>query len=149
METINKFDGEYAFLSNFYPARITIDDITYPTVEHAFQAMKTFNIDDRISISEASTPGKSKRLGRRVKLRDDWEDVKISIMKDLVRQKFTRRHSTIGYKLLDTGDTLLIEGNNWDDTFWGVCKDKGENNLGKILMEIREELKTLRSYYKV
>jgi ribA/ribD-fused uncharacterized protein len=73
-------------------------------------------------------------------MRPDWEQVKILIMTSLVRDKFTR-HQDLKEQLLATGDAELIEGNWWGDTFWGVCKGKGENHLGKVLMKVREELK--------
>jgi len=60
-------------------------------------------------------------------------------MTDLVRQKFS--NPQLAKQLLDTKDFELIEGNTWGDTFWGVCSGKGQNNLGKILMQIRNELK--------
>ena len=61
-------------------------------------------------------------------------------MEDICRAKFTQNEE-LKKKLIDTGDATLIEGNTWNDTFWGVCNGVGENNLGKILMKIREELK--------
>lgn len=110
----------------------------YPTTEHAFQAAKTLDEKEREKIRVAKTPGQAKRLGQKVTLRKDWESIKIKIMLNLNRQKFDR--ADLGDRLVDTGQAELIEGNTWGDTFWGVCKGVGKNHLGKILMEVREEL---------
>lgn len=129
------------FLSNFYEVNIPIEGIMYPTVEHAFQAMKTLNVDERKKIAQCSTAGEAKRDGRKVKLRSDWESTKVNIMAELLVLKFM--DSKLKQKLLDTGDTQLVEWNNWHDNFWGVCtcagcQDKiGRNNLGKLLMKLR------------
>ena len=87
-------------------------------------------------------PGKSKDMGRRVPLRSDREDVKYGIMEEIVRAKFTQ-HPELAVRLLATGDKVLVEGNHWGDTCWGVDvrTGQGENNLGKILMRVREELR--------
>lgn len=141
---IDCFDGKYRFLSNFYPALVWVDSTQYPTVEHAFQAAKTISFHHRMDIALADTPGKAKRLGRKVPLREDWEEVKSDVMEDLVRQKF--QDPTLKKELLATGDEELVEGNTWNDCVWGMTKDAqgtwvGENRLGKILMKIRQELK--------
>lgn len=137
MDTIEKFDGDYRFLSNFHPVPIILDDVVYPTVENAFQAAKTLDKDMRLAFLFVS-PGTSKRLGRNVELRADWQDVKLSIMHDLLKQKFTLPDLRVS--LLATGDATLIEGNDWDDIFWGVCRGVGENHLGKLLMQVRTEI---------
>ena len=135
---IDKFDGEFAFLSNFYPCTIYDEKLTFPSTEHYFQAMKTLDMIERISISQAATPGKSKRMGRSVTLRPDWEDIKLSVMETALRQKFA--DPELAEKLKATGNEELVEGNWWHDTYWGVCEGVGENNLGKLLMKIRSEL---------
>lgn len=132
---INSFHGEYRFLSNFWPVDVTLDGVTYPSVEHAYVAAKTLDVAIRGEILMIELPGDVKRLGRKIKLRSDWEAVKLSIMTDLVRQKFAR--PDLRKLLAMTGKATLIEGNTWGDTFWGVCKGVGENHLGKILMEVR------------
>jgi ribA/ribD-fused uncharacterized protein len=142
---IERFAGDYDFLSNFYPSVITLDDLNFNTVEHAFQAAKTDDLDERRSIQLAPSPARAKQLGRKVTLRSDWENVKYSIMETLVRQKFTR-YSELGEMLLGTGSAELIEGNSWNDRTWGMTKNKqgefiGKNWLGIILMKVREELK--------
>lgn len=137
---IGTFDGEYAFLSNFYPSFITDEDyITYPTVEHYFQAMKTLDKGVRFYIAIQATPGKAKRLGRRLDLRPDWEFIKDSIMEEALRIKFS--NPKLRKALLDTGDEYLEEGNTWGDQYWGVCNGVGKNKLGKLLMKIRQEIK--------
>ena len=135
---ISEFDKEWAFLSNFYWSEIEFEGITYPTNEHFFQAMKTLDLTERIAIARAGTPGQSKRMGRSVKLRSDWEDIKLSVMETALRLKFA--DPELAAMLKATGDEELVEGNWWNDTFWGVCNGVGENNLGKLLMKIRAEL---------
>ena len=135
---INSFDGKYAFLSNFYEHPITEGKITFPTNEHYFQAMKTLDLTERIAIARAGTPGQSKRMGRSVKLRSDWEEIKLSVMETALRLKFA--DPELAAMLKATGEEELVEGNWWNDTFWGVCNGVGENNLGKLLMKIRAEL---------
>ena len=136
---INSFEGEYAFLSNFYEHPISNGVITFPTNEHYFQAMKTLEDDERLAIARAATPGQAKRMGRSVKLRPDWESIKLDVMETAVRIKFT--DPELAAKLIATGDEELVEGNWWNDTFWGVCNGVGENHLGKILMKVRADIK--------
>ena len=137
---ISDFRGAYAFLSNFYLAPTPIDGEVYLTSEHAFQAMKSADPAYRVSVLRAPTPGQAKRLGRAVALRADWEAVKIDVMRDVVRAKF-RHNPDLAAQLLATGDQELVEGNAWGDKFWGVCAGRGRNWLGKILMEVRAELR--------
>lgn len=82
---IASFDGEHEFLSNFYPAPVVLDRLTFPTVEHAFQAAKTDDRVEKLAIRQAKTPGQAKRLGRKVTLIDYWGDVKDSMMLFLLR----------------------------------------------------------------
>ena len=142
MEAIKHFNGKYAFLSNFYNCPVVINNIQFQNSEAAFQAMKCITQSDRYCFANLP-PNKAKQLGRHVTLRPDWNDIRIDIMKQVVLDKFTR-NTDLGTKLLETGDAELIEGNNWHDTFWGVddTTNIGENHLGKILMEVRNILKT-------
>jgi hypothetical protein len=135
---ICSFDGEFSFLSNFFESSIRVDGEKYPTVEHAYQASKTFDPWQRRLIREAPTPGKAKRLGKTVKKRDDWDDIRIGVMESLLRDKFSSPF--LAQMLIATDDATLIEGNTWGDTFWGVCGGTGENMLGKLLMQIRSDL---------
>lgn len=139
---INLFRDEYFFLSNFYPVEIKLDGIVYPNAETVFQAQKTLDVEERRKFSMLKNPVQAKRLGREVKLRDDWEEVKLDIMTEIVSQKFLQ-HPHLIEMLLQTGDEELVEGNKWGDRFWGVCKGKGENHLGKILMKIRDAYKSI------
>jgi ribA/ribD-fused uncharacterized protein len=138
---IDSFSAEFAFLSNFYPAAIRFEGITYPTVEHAFQAQKTHDDGERQRIAACASPGRAKGLGRGVRLRKDWESAKVGIMTELVRLKF-QTHDDLRDRLLATGEVQLIEGNSWNDRFWGVCGGQGKNWLGRILMQVRGELRT-------
>lgn len=140
--SITDFHEErYSFLSNFYEARVEYGGLVYGSNEAAFQAQKCMTEEEKIPFTEYG-PGKSKGVGRRIRLRPDWESVKIGIMEEIVRAKFTQ-HPELTAKLLATGDMILVEGNYWGDTCWGVDTrtGQGENHLGKILMKIREELK--------
>jgi len=140
-ESIDRFDGEYSFLSNFHPVEIWLDGEKYPTVEHAFQAAKTLDENEREWVRRCPTPGAAKRMGKRVTLREDWEDIKVDVMHGLLQQKFDVDANTdLAMKLLATRPKYLIEGNNWGDTFWGVCNGRGENHLGDLLVKVRKEL---------
>ena len=138
-KVIDSFTGEHRFLSNFYPSVIIINGKSYPTVEHAYQAAKTVELHQRVWIQNSKTPGEAKRRGRRICMRPDWEQVKTRAMLVMLRKKFNI--SELKEELLKTDKATLIEGNTWGDTFWGVCNGVGENNLGKLLMKVREELK--------
>lgn len=135
---IDSFSGKYAFLSNFYRVPIIYQDRRYPTTEHAFQAAKTLNEDSRIQIAHTKDPADAKRLGRRVTLRPHWNTLRDIIMYEICQIKFTNK--ALRRMLLDTGSEELVEGNTWNDTYWGVCRGQGQNKLGKILMKIREDL---------
>ena len=138
---VERFADDHRFLSNFWPARVTYDGFTYPTVEHAYQAAKVLPLERRHRIQNARTPGEAKRLGRSAVPRPDWDQERLGVMRNLVRQKFAG-DARLGRKLLATGDARLIEGNTWGDKFWGVCDGEGENHLGRILMDVRSELET-------
>lgn len=131
---------KYFFLSNFAPSPVTYNGILFATVEHAFQAAKSLDVEDQKLCSLARTPQDAKHFGRRVKLRPDWEEVKESVMEDLLRQKFS--DSELRKQLLDTGNAELIEGNTWGDKYWGVCGGEGQNRLGYLLMKVRKEIQS-------
>jgi ribA/ribD-fused uncharacterized protein len=139
---INSFVGPYRFLSNFYMVPIELGNVEYPSSEHAYQAAKTKDKKMRKKIARQPTAWEAKKLGREVKLREDWEERKVEIMYRILNAKF-KQHENLKEKLLATGNAILIEGNAWGDTFWGVCDGKGENKLGKLLMLLREEIKLL------
>lgn len=141
MNKISKFIGKYRFLSNFYvefPIFVEYNGKRYRSVEHAFQSAKCVNESDKDLFLVIESPMDAKFFGKRVDLRPDWETIKLKVMEDCIRSKF--KNKKLAKKLIDTGDSVLEEGNNWNDTFWGVCNGIGENNLGKILMKVRGEL---------
>lgn len=144
--SIDSFSRPYRFLSNFWlipSGVILLDDpkMSYPSTEHAYQAAKTLDLEHRKKVLTL-TSGQAKRFGRDVEMRPDWYKVKVEIMTTLLVQKFgpaypdTRKLANM---LDNTGDVEIIEGNTWGDTFWGVCRGKGENHLGKILMQVRSD----------
>lgn len=116
----------------------------YPSVEHAFQAAKTSNVDTKRVFQVAPSPELAKKLGKHVKIRDDWECCKVDMMYSLLRSKFVN-NPELAYRLVCTNDSTLVEGNSWGDRFWGVCKGQGENHLGQILMSVRSELNAISS----
>lgn len=136
---INRFEQKDFYLSNFYPIKVEYNGIIYLNSEAAFQAQKTINQRERRDFSILD-PTRAKNLGRKINLREDWEEVKDQIMYEIVKEKFLQ-NVYIKKKLLGTGDAILIEGNTWGDTYWGQVNGKGQNKLGKILMKIRSELK--------
>lgn len=136
---IESFDGKYRFLSNFYNSDITFKNITYRNAEAAFHAQKVFG-EDRKQFANLN-PSEAKKLGRRVPLRKDWEEVKDGIMYEIVQAKF-EQNPVLTKWLLNTGNAELIEGNTWNDRYWGVCAGIGKNKLGKILMKVRDNLKS-------
>jgi len=138
---ITEFQGPYRFLSNFYPAQVEFEGLSYPTVEHAYQSAKTLNMDDRKRIAAAPTPAAAKAAGRAMQpLRPDWDTAKFQVMETCLRYKFTQ-HPDLRAALLATGDAHLEEGNTWNDTIWGTVNGVGDNRLGKLLMKIRSELR--------
>ena len=153
MKIIHQFQNEYKFLSNFYSSEFTWRGIKWMTVEHAFQAAKTLDPQAQKEIRKTPHPGTAKRLGRTVKLRDDWEQTKLLVMAELVWEKFDQNPLLMN-KLLATGMDKLIEGNHWHDNFWGDClcnscsQRKGKNWLGIILMEVRKSSATKKQKLK-
>jgi ribA/ribD-fused uncharacterized protein len=136
---IASFTGKYRYLSNFYIVPISLDGELYRSLEHAYQAAKTWP-ENRANIRLAATPGLAKRLGRSAPLRENWDLIKNQVMLDLLRQKFT---GSLAQQLLATGDAELIEQNDWGDVYWGRCDGVGQNWLGKLLMQVRSELQQL------
>lgn len=140
---IDRFSEEYFFLSNFFPCDVKYDGITYGSAEAAFQAAK-FNKKDREQFINLE-PGKAKKLGRKANLPKNWDEIRISVMEDVLRAKFLG-NKELARKLIElTGESILIEGNWWNDRFWGVDLKTGvgENHLGQLLMKIRAELEEM------
>jgi predicted NAD-dependent protein-ADP-ribosyltransferase YbiA (DUF1768 family) len=129
---ITAFQGEHRWLSNFWPAQVELDKVIYPSVEHAYQAAKSIDDKGQREPFQWGTAGDAKRRGRKLKVRRGWDGMKVQIMQDLIRQKFAPGTALAVY---------IVEGNTWGDTFWGVCRGVGENHLGRLLMEQRDELK--------
>lgn len=130
MNTINGFKDQHRWLSNF----VGIDG--QPTVEHLYQASKATNERDRRVVLSVATPGRAKKITKSIKIRHDWNDVRLTIMEQLLIEKFTKE--PFRSLLLSTSGVYLEETNDWGDTFWGVCNGVGENNLGRLLMRIRD-----------
>ena len=135
---IDSFRDEFDWLSNFFPCPVEFEGLTFGNTEAAFQAAKSLDMKEREKFVGLAA-GQAKRKGRRVELRSDWDAVKIEVMREVLRCKFTQ-NPELKAKLIATGDAELIEGNNWNDRFWGVCRGVGQNHFGKLLMEVRAEL---------
>lgn len=147
---IDRFAGDLAFLSNFWPSRVHYPAegpgaAVYPTVEHAFQAAKTDDPAGRERIRVAPTPAAAKRIGRQVAMRPGWEQQRVGVMRDLLLQKFSAE--PLRSQLVATGDAPLVEANTWHDQTWGDCRCRrhaatpGRNLLGELLMEVRARLR--------
>jgi ribA/ribD-fused uncharacterized protein len=148
-----RFIGRYRFLSNFWLCEISVPFaiahrpqrvITFPSVEHAYQALKSADPADWEFIRLQKTPGHAKRAGRSLTLRPGFEEQKLAIMQRLLHQKFSHG-SSLGIQLAQI-DGVIQEGNTWHDTFWGIdlMTGEGSNHLGRLLMTIRDELRRLR-----
>lgn len=163
---IDRFRGDYEFLFNFYPVTVLYVGVPYPSVEHAYQAAKTMDLAARDRIRRCRRPSQAKQLGRIVKLRPDWEKIERSIMRELLVKKFDdKTYPMLAHELKATAPRQWIEGNTWGDRYWGttqvfadidsafplVAEDllwegaegrhwKGDNWLGRLLMEVRGTL---------
>lgn len=133
---IDRFRGKYFFLSNFYDSPVIYESGVYKNAESAYQAQKSGQIEKFFNLS----PLDAKKLGNELPLCNNWEKNKDNVMLEIVLQKF-KNNETIREKLLDTGKSVLEEGNTWGDTYWGTVNGKGRNQLGKILMTVREILR--------
>jgi len=138
-----EFKNQYNFLSNFYT------DSKNFCVEISYQSSKFINDGEIFKKIIKMKPGEAKRFANlpenQAKVRPDWKRVNLHIMEELIRFKFSNDPERS--LLINTGDIELVEGNYWHDNFWGACTCikcmlfKKSNNLGKILMKIREEIK--------
>lgn len=140
-ERIYGFRGEAFFLSNFFVEKDGL------TSEHKFQSAKTYDPAWQRRILDAPTPAKAKYEGRSVPLRQDWEDIKLGVMRLVVQTKFT--DPDLRQMLLATGDAQLVEANTWGDRTWGVDEKtgNGQNLLGRLLMETRGLLTAVARNY--
>jgi ribA/ribD-fused uncharacterized protein len=142
---VKEFRGEHAFLSNFYVNEFTWRGIVFPTGEHAFSYAKGFHAVNRkeagqhfVDVLRADTPGQAKGFGRRLEINvPAWDGYKVQVMREIVHARFQTSQEDMVGPLINTGAMLLVEGNDWGDTFWGRCNGKGFNTLGVILMEER------------
>ena len=140
---IQGFFGQYRYLSNFWDCDVEYEGLKYKSSEAAFQAAKCKNNNDRIQFTSMEAK-ESKAAGKHVKLRSDWEEIKVGVMLEIVRAKFTQ-NPKLAQALKQTQFAKLIESNKWCDNFWGVCEcdicdGVGQNMLGEILMTVRDEL---------
>lgn len=142
-QDITSFKG--TFLSNMTPCTVVYQGITYSSVENFYQAMKTTDHALRLQISKMN-PYESKRFAKTMEVRPDWDEVKDKVMVYGLKQKFVAG-SQLAKQLLATGNVQLIEGNYWGDTYWGVCNGKGQNKLGKMLMDVRASLVNVPKVY--
>jgi ribA/ribD-fused uncharacterized protein len=149
---IEQFQGQYEYLNNMFRQRVgnlvLPEGIEVPTVEHGYQADRLLDPADRLTVLASPTGHLAKVTTRNLKkagapIDPRWKERRLPVMRGFVLQKFTRNHD-LADQLLSTGDQFLAEGNDWGDKFWGICPpftQNGENWLGKILMETREELR--------
>lgn len=141
-DPINRFADEYAWLSNFYPCEIKMDGLVYPNVESAYVSAKVVDKKEKARIHKLSLqypPGYIKKVGRSVNMRQDWDGIKLEVMEECLKQKFALG-TELAKMLVATGERELIEGNTWNDRYWGVCNGVGRNHLGKLLMKRRKDL---------
>jgi len=136
---ITTFRGKHRFLSNMFPCVVVLDGVEYPSVEHAYQAAKTYDADERRFIRCLPSAVQAKRRGKELEVGNSWELRKMTVMRELLRQKFTI-HYSLCELLRATGKSELIHVNAHGDTYWGVCRGVGENHLGNLLMIIRSTL---------
>lgn len=133
------FYDEFRFLSNFHPVEIQFGNYIFPSSEHAYVSAKTHNEAIKEHISKIIKPQHVKKYGDTVVLYPGWEVDKLAVMFDILVRKFSNKD--LRESLLQTENLYLEETNDWNDTFWGVCNGVGQNNLGKILMRIRDLIK--------
>ena len=151
---IDKFEGRWRFLSNFHPCEVEHQGIIYPSVEAYYVAMKCNNEqmlngrhytigDFREMIARLPNAAIAKSLGKKMQVRKDWDEKKLDFMLYGVREKF--KDPGLKELLLSTEEFSLVESNDWNDKFWGVCQGKGLNHLGRILMRVRKEIREKES----
>lgn len=138
---IREFKKEYRWLSNFAPCEIYFNGMRFASVEHAYMSAKSNDLEWKNFCADSNnSAGTVKKKSKEIQLREDWESVKMEVMRQLLEMKFSQApHKKL---LLNTGTLFIQEGNWWGDTFWGVDlkTNTGENNLGVLIMAIRDEL---------
>jgi len=138
-----EFKGEKRFLSNMYVCNIIYKGKEYGSSEHIYQAMKSENREYQEYIRMLDEPKKTKKeadrlLGETYEMREDWDEVKVALMEEILYLKFTQ-NPDLGDRLLAI-EGLIEEKNSWGDTFWGTCEGVGENHLGRLLMKTRDKI---------
>lgn len=132
----------YGEFSNFAPYPITLAKKRWPTSEHYFQAMKFDDSKVKEKIRKTKSPAVAAKLGRdrKTPIRRNWDGMRVNVMRDALRAKFTQ-HGELTQLLLATGEAKLVEHTE-NDAYWGDGGDgSGSNMLGRLLMELRSELR--------
>lgn len=145
MTDIKGFFNEFKFLSNFWMCSIEFHGRTWSSVEHIYQALKFNSRDLQEEIRALPKPKDAKHKASSLahKVRRDWHKVNLQIMYDAVLAKFSQNEK-LKRQLIDTAPAYLEETNYWCDNFFGNCQcsrcrdTRGENHLGKILMQVRD-----------
>jgi ribA/ribD-fused uncharacterized protein len=143
---ITQFRGEYGWLSNFAMVEIKLHGHIYSSVEHAYIASKSSDEQWReLCADDKYSAGQLKQESKNIKIIENWDDIKVDIMKRCLVQKFIQEPYKT--KLINTAGQIIEEGNYWNDKFWGIClkTNEGENMLGKLIMELRKLLITIES----
>lgn len=134
-----KEDKKWGCFSNFFLAPIVIDGYEYKTTEHYYQSMKASNIEDHEFIASAETPKEARERGRSCKIRENWEEIKENVMRIALSTKFYQ-HPQLKEILIESGSEKLIEWAPWDNYWGNGPTGNGENRLGVLLMEIRDDI---------
>lgn len=144
-DDVKGFFGAFRWLSNFFLVDVKFEGDVYPSTESAYQSAKIISRDERKQFQTRYWPNDSMRMGmmarkmgRMLKICDDWEHSKFDVMREVCQNKFF--NNEMRELLLLTKNSHLEETNDWGDQYWGVCGGVGDNNLGKILMKIREDM---------
>lgn len=140
---IEEFRDEYRWLSNFTPVKVVYEGIEYASVEHAYMSAKSESMEWKSRCADKQiSAAQIKRESQDIVLIPDWDNIKVNVMEDCLREKFSQE--PFKSKLEATGGMYIQEGNNWNDTFWGVDLKTGEgfNGLGQLIMKIRDEKRT-------
>ena len=138
IKQIKCFKNNYYFLSNFFPCFVEYEGLIYPSAECAYQAAKTTNQIIRKYFTIMDNSMEARKWGNQIELREDWNTIRYEIMNTILHSKFSAPY--LKELLLSTKDAYLEEGNAHGDKYWGTVKGIGENNLGKLLMNLRGEL---------
>lgn len=137
---IKGFTGEYEFLSNAYPCTVEYKGLKYTNAEAAFQASRCFDENAKKKFTKLSA-SKAREKGRKVTSIDPAFVVyEVDIMYDVLSHKF-KQNEDLKNKLLATGDAKLINESVFRDTLYGVHDGVGDNMLGNLLEELRDDLK--------